>query len=58
MVDGKDDFLTPHGGVLNAGLVDPDGYISLRKSADKILKPVLIGRALTNENFLCHVNRC
>ena len=58
MVDGTDDFLTPHGGVLNADLVDPDGYISLPKSVDKILNPIPIGRALTNENFLCQVNRC
>ena len=58
MVDGADDFLAPHGGSLDAGFVDPDGDTSLPKPGDEILNPLPIGRAVTDENFLCHVNRC
>ena len=37
VVDGADDFLAPHGGALDAGLVYPDGDTGLLEPGDKIL---------------------
>jgi len=54
VVDGADDFLAPHGGALDAGLVYPDGDTGLPEQGDKILNPFPIGRAVTDENFLRH----
>ena len=54
VVDGADNFLAPHGGALDAGLVDPDSDPGLPEPGDEILNPIAVGRAVTDKNFLRH----
>jgi len=54
VVDGADDFLTPHGGTLDADLVNPHGDANLTEVRHQVLNALPVGRAVADKYFLCH----
>lgn len=54
--DGFDDFLGPHGGAVDVGLVHPDGHSLSTEVLDQLDDLLLVLPRVTDENVRCHVN--
>ena len=52
--DGGDDFLAPHGGALDAHLVDPDGDAGGAEALDEVEDSGAILRGVADEDFGSH----